>query len=421
MRANLTPDMELAERLLTGLHDATFDGVGVTREAYGPGEQIGHDMARAAAEAMGLECRVDAAGNMLMTLPGRDRAAPRIVLGSHLDSVPQGGDYDGAAGVFAGLAVLSGLQRGGFRPARYVTVLAIRAEEGGAWFPAGLPGSRAALGRLPAEALQSRRQDSGRTMEDHMREAGFDPDAVARGETLLPPASIAAYLELHIEQGPVLEAEGIPLGIVTGLPGVRRMREGRVSGEYNHSGATPRKYRADAGMALAELAYRLDDYWARLDAMGRRLVVTFCVMGTTEGAGFTKVPGEARFQLDVRSVEPENLERVTAELDRLVAQIEARRGVQFDLGPRLGGNGAPMAQAVRDGLARAADAVGVAWRAMPSGGGHDAASFANAGVPSGMLFVRNQNGSHNPDEAMRMDDLAAGCSVMLRWVEDVAV
>jgi N-carbamoyl-L-amino-acid hydrolase len=164
----------------------------------------------------------------------------------------------------------------------------------------------------------------------------------------------------------------------------------------------------------------MDEYWAALDAAGRRLVLTFCVLATTEQAGFTKVPGEARFQLDVRSVEPENLDLVYAELDRLVPQIEARRGVRFDLGTRLGGKATPMAAEVRDGLARAAVALGVDYRVMASGGGHDAASFAQAGVPAGMLFVRNQNGSHNPDEAMRMEDFAAGCAVMLRWVEGVA-
>jgi N-carbamoyl-L-amino-acid hydrolase len=416
MRANLTPDVELAARLFDALRETSFDGVGVTRDAYGPGEQRAHDLVRAEAEALGLEIAVDPAGNMLMTLPGADRTAKRIVLGSHLDSVPQGGNYDGAAGVLAGLATVAGLRQAGFVPGRDLVVLAIRAEEAGAWFPTSYPGSHAALGRLPAAVLEVKRMDTGRTLGQHMGEMGFDPAAVAAGLCLLPPASVAAYLELHIEQGPVLDAEEIPVGIVTGIPGSRRLRAARVLGEYNHSGATPRRYRADAAIALAELAHRLDEHWGALEAQGHELVCTFCVLATTAEAGFTKIPGEARFQLDLRSVQSASVDAMFSELHRLIAAIEARRGVRFELGAETGSWPSPMDVALQDGLARAAEAGGIAYRAMASGGGHDAAAFAQAGVPAAMLFVRNQNGSHNPHEAMRMEDFAAGCAVMTRWV-----
>jgi N-carbamoyl-L-amino-acid hydrolase len=415
MRANLTPDIGLAARLFEGLRERGFDGVGITRDAYGPGEQAAHDLVRATAEGLRLETEADAAGNLYMTLPGRDRAEKRIVLGSHLDSVPRGGNYDGAAGVLAGLAVVAGMQAASFVPARDITVLAVRAEEAGAWFPTSYPGSRAALGRLPAEALQVRRLDTGRTLAEHMRTCGFDPAPVRAGAGRLGPDNTAAYVELHIEQGPVLDAEEIPVGIVTGIPGSRRLRAARVLGEYNHSGATPRRYRRDAAIALAELAARLDEHWAELEARGHALVCTFCVLATAEAAGFTKIPGEARFQLDVRSVEPASVDAVFAELHRLVPAIEARRGVRFELGEEAGSTPSPMDAAVQDGLARAATAMGVSYCRMPSGGGHDAAAFTQAGIPAGMVFVRNQNGSHNPHEAMRMEDFAAACTVLTRW------
>ena len=420
MRANLTPDIDLAASLFEGLRERTYDGVGVTRDAYGKGEQVAHDLVRATAEGLRLETDIDAAGNLYMTLPGADRAAKRVVLGSHLDSVAQGGNYDGAAGVLAGLSVVAGMQAAGFTPARDVTVLAIRAEEAGAWFPTSYPGSHAALGRLPPEALDVRRLDTGRTLAEHMRESGFDPDAVRAGAGRLGPDNTVAYVELHIEQGPVLDAEAIAVGVVTGIPGSRRLRAARVRGEYNHSGATPRRYRRDAAIALAELAARLDDHWAALDARGHALVCTFCVLATTEEAGFTKIPGEARFQLDVRSVEPASVDAIFAELHRLVPLIEARRGVRFELGEESHSSPSLMDATVRDGLARAAAASGVCHRLMPSGGGHDAAAFAQAGVPAGMLFVRNQNGSHNPHEAMRMEDFAAGCAVLTRWAAEGA-
>ncbi|MBX6374551.1 MAG: hydantoinase/carbamoylase family amidase, partial [Acetobacteraceae bacterium] len=353
-------------------------------------------------------------------LPGQDRTAQRVVLGSHLDSVRQGGNYDGAAGVLAGLAAVAGMRRAGFTPGRDVTVLAIRAEEAGAWFPTSYPGSRGALGALRPEELQLRRSDSGRTLEEHMREEGFDPDFVRAGKRVLGPDNVAAFLEVHIEQGPVLEAEGIPIGIVTGIPGSRRLRAGRVIGEYNHSGATPRKYRRDAAMALAELAHRMDEAWVRLETEGQQLVCTFCVLATTPEAGFTKIPGEAVFQLDVRSVNPHACDRMFEVLYDLVPRIEARRGVRFELGEESGSRAAPMDPGVQAGLKRAAEALGIAYRMMPSGAGHDAAAFAQAGIPAGMLFVRNQNGSHNPKEDMRMEDFAAACAVVTRWAAEVA-
>lgn len=419
MRANLTPDTELAARLFEALHEKTFDGIGVTREAYGRGEQVAHDLVRATAEGLGVEIANDPAGNLYMTLPGADRSAKRVVLGSHLDSVPRGGDYDGAAGVFAGLAAVAGMRNAGFTPDRDITVLAIRAEEAGAWFPTSYPGSKAALGRLPREALEVRRLDSGRTLAEHMQEAGFDPDVVRNGHATLTPDNTAAYLELHIEQGPVLDTEKIPIGIVTGIPGSWRLRSAKVVGEYNHSGATPRRYRRDAAIALAELAHRLDDYWATLESLGHHLVCTFCVLATTEAAGFTKIPGEAAFQLDIRSVQQASVDAMFRELHRLVPLIEARRGVRFDLGPENMGTASLMSEPVQQGLIQAATALGVPYKVMPSGGGHDAAAFAQAGIPAGMLFVRNQNGSHNPHEAMRHEDFAMACAVLTSWAANL--
>jgi len=420
MIPNLSPDLELAEKLFAELRARSFDGVGITREAYGPGERMAHALVREAAEGLGLETRTDPVGNLYMTLPGTDRAAKRVLLGSHLDSVRQGGNYDGAAGVLAGLAAVAGLKRAGFAPGRDITVMVTRAEEAGSWFPTSYPGSRGALGLLKPEELQVRRMDSGRTLADHMREEGFDPGFVERGGKELGPDNVAAFLEVHIEQGPVLDAEGIPVGIVTGIPGSRRLRQGRVIGEYNHSGGTPRKYRKDAAIALADLAYHLDEAWCRLEAQGHRMVCTFCTLATTEEAGFTKIPGEATFQLDVRSVNLHSCDALFEILYDLVPRIEARRGVKFDLGPESGSRPSLMDAEVQAGLKRAAEALSIPHLSMASGGGHDAAAFAQAGVPSGMLFVRNQNGSHNPKEDMRIEDFAAACAVAQRFAAEAA-
>jgi N-carbamoyl-L-amino-acid hydrolase len=169
-------------------------------------------------------------------------------------------------------------------------------------------------------------------------------------------------------------------------------------------------------LAAAELAYRLDAEWARLEAEGHTLVCTFCVLATAPEAGFTMIPGEAWFELDMRSENRASVDLLHAELRRLVAEIEASRGVRFDLGPESGSQSSRMDEVLQTEMAAAAEVAGVPFLRMLSGGGHDAAAFAQAGVPASLLFVRNQFGSHNPRETMRMEDFDAACAVISRWV-----
>src|SRR6202789_724438 len=220
------PDLELARSRFAGLSSATRRGRGIVRDSYGPGEQAAHDIMRAAAGAIGLEISLDAIGNLHMTLPGRDRGAPRIIIGSHLDSVPQGGNYDGAAGVVAGLCAVSGLRRAGIEPPCDIAVMAIRAEES-AWFDIAYLGSGGAFGLLDPACLSIPRSDNGRSLEPTLLNTGFDPQAIRERRPLLDASQIRAYLELHIEQGPTLVAEGLPAAVVTGIRGRRRFSHPR--------------------------------------------------------------------------------------------------------------------------------------------------------------------------------------------------
>ena len=200
------------ETLFDRLRQDGLDEPGVSRDPYGAGEQRAHASVTAIARKLGLEISGDAAANLYMTLPGRDRSAPRLVIGSHLDSVPHGGNFDGAAGVVAGLAAIAALQQLGETPACDVTVMGIRAEES-IWFQVSYIGSRGALGTLPDGALDVRRIDTGRTLAEHIAECGGDPAALAAGVRHFEPADIRAYLELHIEQAPSLVEAGKPVGI----------------------------------------------------------------------------------------------------------------------------------------------------------------------------------------------------------------
>lgn len=409
------PDIELAERLFTELRDRTGEGRperGVTRVSFGLGEQIAHDMVQREARRLGLSCRIDAACNLYLTLNGRT-AGPGIIIGSHLDSVPNGGNFDGAAGVLAGLAVAAGFVRAGQRPARDLTIMAIRAEES-TWFGASYIGSRAAFGKLTEAELDKVARSSDKVLlRSAIASAGGNPDLLETGHAHLRPTDVAAFIEPHIEQGPVLDGAGRALGIVTGIRGSFRYRHARCEGKYAHSGATPRSHRRDAVLATAHLAVTLDTVWQRHSDAGHDLSVTFGQVFTDrENAAFSKVAGRVDFSLDVRSEKPATLDLMRTELAHAVAAIEAEFGVRFHLGEETGSSPARMADGLTRQVLNIAGQLGLDVRKMPCGAGHDAAIFAQHGVPTAMIFIRNRNGSHNPHETMEIDDFARAAEVL---------
>lgn len=409
--------LETARRLFDELARETADPPGITRAAFGPGEALAHTLIVREATRIGLEHRTDAIGNLYVTLPGPDRDAPVLLTGSHLDSVPHGGNFDGAAGVLAGLALLEHLAAGP-RPPFDVVLMAIRAEEM-IWFPEHYLGSRAAFGLLPRDTPDRvRRGDTGRTLADHMTEAGFDPSPIREGRSLLDPARIKAFVELHIEQGPVLVEQAVPVGIVTAIRGNVRHRHASIRGQTTHAGGVPRASRRDAVLAGAELATTLEAEWIRLEEAGADLVLTIGQFSTDPSMhGITKVPGAVDFTLDFRSADPAVLDHFLAFVSLTANRIADRRGVAINLGPHIRAAEAAMDPELRAGLLEAAGAEGIAAHQMASGGGHDCAVFAGLGIPSAMIFVRNENGSHNPDEAMTFEDFASAWHLLRRWAE----
>ena len=410
----LQPDIKLAATLFDSLSRSTRHGRGIVRDSYGAGEQAAHDIMHAAADAMGLEVAIDAIGNLLMTLPGRDRRAPRIMMGSHLDSVPQGGNYDGAAGVVAGLSVLSALKRGAIEPATDITVMGIRAEES-AWFDIAYLGSGGAFGLLDPECLSIPRSDNGRSLEATLIERGFDPQAIRERRVLLDPARIRAYLELHIEQGPTLMAEGLPAAAVTGIRGCRRFRNARCIGRYGHSGAVNRAHRHDAVAATVALLHHLETVWLQQEQAGADLVITSGELYTDAAMhGPSKIAGETRFVIDVRSISDATMTTIADEARRAAVRIGEAYRVTFDLGSTSDSPPAVMDGRLRESLSRQLERP----FEMASGAGHDAAVFAKMGIPTGMIFVRNDHGSHNPDEAMTLEDFGVAAQALLGLLQD---
>ena len=414
MSGALQADLDLAASLFDALSRATRRGRGIVRDSYGAGEQAAHDIVRAAGNAMGLEVSVDDIGNLFLTLPGRERDTPRIIIGSHLDSVPQGGNFDGAAGVVAGLSVLSAMRRATLVPNCDLTVMGIRAEES-AWFDIAYLGSGGAFGLLDPACLAITRSDNGRSLEATLLQQGFDPQPIRERRRLLDPSAIRAYLELHIEQGPTLAGKGLPAAVVSGIRGCKRFRNARSSGEYGHSGAVDRPYRRDAVAATVAFLHHMEKVWLVQEAAGADLVLTAGEFYTDPAMhGPSKIAGEARFVLDVRSLSAATMEAVASEARAAATRIGAEYRVDIDLGATSDSPPAVMDQRLRSAMMSLLDRP----FEMASGAGHDAAVFCKVGIPSAMIFVRNDRGSHNPDEGMSLDDFAIGARALLELLLD---
>ena len=419
IKAAVASQRGMAETFFARLTEGNRAAPGITRDTYGEGENWGHQVLLDHGKGAGLQVGSDAAANTYVTLPGRDPAAPRILMGSHLDSVPHGGNFDGAAGVLAGLVAIAALRELGIRPARDITAMGIRAEES-VWFEVSYIGSRSALGTLPEGALDARRIDTDRTLADHIAACGGNPEALRAGERALDPAEIRAFIEVHIEQAPSLFEAGYPLAICTGIPGNFRYPNARIIGRHDHVG-TPRRFRRDAAMAAVAFAAELDRLWAELDAAGTPLAITFGRFHTDAGMhGLTTVPGEFHFSLDVRAYDPALLARIEAGLPDMIRWIETARNVTFELGKRAAAAVGVVDPAIATAMTRAAEQLGI--RSMPLGSpaSHDSAAFAAAGVPTAMLFVRNEHGSHNPQEHMEIDDFLDACTVLTQWIVENA-
>lgn len=406
---------EAARALFARLAEGSQGNPGIMRDTYGAGENFGHAVFADAAAAAGLDLQRDAAANTYATWAGSDRSLPRILMGSHLDSVPHGGNYDGAAGVVAGLVVIESLRQLGWRPRRDISVIGVRAEES-VWFEVSYVGSRAALATLPPGALENVRIDTGRSLASHIAECGGDPEALRRGERFLDPTTIRAFLEVHIEQAPSLVEAQYPIAICTGIPGNFRFPNVTVTGRHDHVG-TPRRFRRDAAIAAAELASALDGIWAEHEEAGIPIAMTFGRFHTDAAKhGMTTVPGSFHFSLDVRAYDAKVLETIEARLPDMVARIEAQRRVSFDFGAWASAAVGLVDQGIFRELTEAAARLDIPAMPLGSPASHDSAAFAAAGVPIAMLFVRNENGSHNPREQMDIDDFLDACTVLADWV-----
>ena len=405
-------DLEIARYLYDEVAARTRDVQRVSLPAFSTIETETLRFLEEFARKEGLAVWYDAGLNANFSLPC-DRDAERyVVVGSHVDSVPFGGNFDGLAGVVAGLVCLLRAHRRGERFAKPVHVLAMRGEES-AWFGPCYIGSKVLTGTLLDAELNARHKGDGRTLEAHMADTGLPVDRIRTHVPLVDLSRIEAYLELHIEQGPLLIGKSIPAAVVSGIRGNFRHRNVRCIGEAGHSGAVPRAFRRDPVLAMADLLVRLDESWSTILNMGDDLVLTSGMVGTDPANhAMSRIPDEISFSLDVRSQSAKTLDDMRRLLHAEMRQVEKERKVRFELDDEMRVEPALCDPALVEGLKAAMERIGQEPFVMPSGGGHDAAVFSAAGVPSAMVFVRNSNGSHNPDEAMELADFLAATDIV---------
>jgi allantoate deiminase len=348
---------------------------------------------------LGLDVEIDAAGNLIGCWQAG--AGPAVVVGSHVDTVPSGGRFDGALGVVAAVHAVRLLQDEGFAPKRPLWVVAFMDEEG-TRFNSALFGSRAFAG-VDVSYLGDRVDQGGVTLREAMAALGYD---LGRAHEASRIHAVRAYLELHIEQGPVLEAEGADIGVVTSIVGLRGYRV-RLRGEANHAGTTPMRLRRDALAGAARIALELRDY-----ARARSEMTANVGKIAVWPGGANVVPGMADFTIDVRAATPAGIVELERLVDELVTRIAAQEGLDAELEQTFALAPLELDDDLIAAVERAAAEEGARTMRLPSGAGHDA-MVVGRHVPAAMLFVPSCGGiSHSPLEHTSPDQVEIGMRVL---------
>ncbi|WP_168589378.1 Zn-dependent hydrolase [Saccharopolyspora sp. ASAGF58] len=382
---------------------------GVTRTTYDPAWVQARDLVRKMMADRGLSVRVDAVGNVYGRLAGTD-GSRTVLTGSHLDTVPNGGNYDGALGIVAGIAALDALNRDRGRPRDNVEVVAF-VEEEGTRFGADFLGSRALVGGADPAELHATRDVDGVSVAEAMRAVGLDPGHIGEAKR----TDLKAFLELHIEQGPVLEGTGTDLGVVDAITSLA-VEDARVTGRADHAGTTPITHRADALRAAARMIVAADE---RARACGPPATATVGMCRVHPG-GANIVAERAEFSLDARHPDPAVLGRLVEEIHQQWQAIAATEGVDLAITPRRVTDGALMDPGLGALLREAAGVCGASAWTLTSGAGHDSQVLAPH-VPTGMLFVPSRAGrSHCPEEFTEPEHAAIGARVLATALHQLA-
>jgi allantoate deiminase len=412
MSMELPPVEELGAEIMAraeALGRLSEGGPGVTRRFATPQHRAAVELIQGWMRAAGMHAALDASGNVVGRYEGGKPGLPALMMGSHQDTVKCGGRYDGMLGIIAPISCVAALNKRGIRLPYAIEIVAFGDEEG-LRFQTTFLGSRAVAGTFDKLVL-ARTDTDGVTVERAMRDFGLDPaeiPALARRKE-----QVLAFVEVHIEQGPVLEAKSLPVGVVTAIAGCTRLAV-RLEGEAGHAGTVPMQGRRDALAGAAECALAVE----RL-AAGRLGVLATVGQFAPEPGAINVIPGAVRFSVDARgAADPDRLALV-ADIEREIAAIAGRRRLGAAVDRTLDAKACACTPWVMDRIEAAVVAEGIAPFRLTSGAGHDAMAMAEL-TDVGMLFVRCERGiSHNPAEAITARDAGIGARVLLRLMEDL--
>lgn len=385
------------------------DGDGITRLAYTGLERKAHQLVAGWLRELGMSVRTDAAGNTIAEQPGSDPGRAAIGTGSHLDSVFSGGRFDGCAGVVAAVEAVRLLAEEDVRFSHPLRVVVFAAEEGARFGQACL-GSKAAAGLLSESELANLVDARGVTLGEAMSSVGLDPARVS--EARWSRDDWAAFLELHIEQGRVLESQGIPIGAVDLISGSTRL-QAEVTGQPSHTGGTPMGLRADALTAAAEIILLAERVATDPRHRGTRATVGQL---TVHPGNITTIPGKVRFSIDVRDTDSDRQRETATEIVQRARAVCDRRGVRLAI--RMIGDSSPVVLPIwlRQLIGQVCADSGIPYRVLTSGASHDS-QMINKIVPAGLIFVPSKGGlSHVPEEWTSAADLARGAEVLARSI-----
>ncbi len=380
-------------------------GEGVTRLAYTAQEDSAHAFIREYMETIGLRTRVDAVGNLHGTLTrGYGR---KLIVGSHLDSVPNGGKYDGTLGVAVGIEAARTLKDAGLRHSLEIAVF--RAEESSR-FNLSCIGSKLVTGHLSAEELREGRDKKGVSAYDAMTSLGLKPDSAKPWNK----SSIDIYIEPHIEQADTLLDAGIPVGVVTGIRAPIRYMV-TVTGKWGHSGATQMLGRRDAAAAAFEMGSEVERLANEYEENGCQTVATVPSL-IVEGWAINKVTGMAVLPIDIRGDDAIDCSDLADTILKEFKRIALKRGVSIETKITEKGTPAKLREQDYRIIEEAATSLGIRSLRMPSGAGHDAQYISLYGIPTAIIFVRNSGGSHNPAESVMEEDVEDATRVLVETI-----
>ena len=377
---------------------------GMDRVAYSPEDILGREYSINLMREAGLDTRIDTAGNIIGRISGSDASLPAIALGSHTDTVPKGGKYDGALGVMAAIEVMRTLKEQGHNTRHPVEVINFTNEEG-TRFHRWLVGSRSMSGLLEQEDLNAV-DDDGNGLGPCLAEIGGDMSQIR--QAVRKPGELAAYFELHIEQGPYLHRSGTPIGVVTGITG-RAVFEVEIEGKANHAGTTPMSTRHDALVSASKLVLDIQKMAAEQE------ICRVSTVGSIKAVpnAVNVIPGSASIGLEFRDTDMEALAAAEQELRRLTSQAMVNDGVSINVIRHRFTRSVPITDDMQALVAEAAENCGFKWEPQASGAGHDAQAVANI-APVAMIFVPSVDGvSHSMEEYSTPEDCANGAQVLL--------